>query len=107
MDILPIAKISSDKVFYDAVERGYIALAPPLDNKKDNAIYSIDLSKLRAMDDYYIEPIYTRPYQFLKRAFFFLYLLIHRLRGDLASSTKIPYLEEFETTTKPKVLIPF
>lgn len=50
--ILPIAKISSDKVFYDAVrERGYIALAPPLDNKKDNAIYSIDLSKLRAMDD--------------------------------------------------------
>ena len=42
----PIAKITSDKIFYDSAnERGYINLTPPLDDSK-SAIYSIDLKKL-------------------------------------------------------------
>ena len=45
--ITPIAKINSDKIFYDSNKKiGYINLIPPFDDNKSNIIYSIDLKKL-------------------------------------------------------------
>lgn len=49
--ISSIAKINSDKIFYDSSkEKCYACLIPPIENKKNSAIYSIDLSKLRVID---------------------------------------------------------
>lgn len=46
-----IAKINSDKIFYDSnTGKGYINLCPPYDNDNLSIIYSVDLDKLELAD---------------------------------------------------------
>lgn len=49
--ISSIARINSDKIFYDSSnEKCYACLIPPIDKSENSAIYSIDLNKLRIID---------------------------------------------------------
>ena len=47
-----IAKINGENIYYDEeLNKGYISLTPPLENKKRHIIYSIDLNQMKFVDN--------------------------------------------------------